>query len=406
MLPEQSVTVFAIQLAGMTIGTLAALVFFLQRHLNPVYGMSALLFLAFILSQVHGLAESVFPNLPTVWESALHMLSYSATFFIAPAFLFQVRLFSASKPINVRQIAKHLALPAVATVMCVLFLCIPVATRLDLANGADLAQTSAWIQITIFSLLALEPVVYTQWLIYVTLVFLDQRHHRARLKQVFASTERHEMFWVTGMAAVLAIYALESMASFVLRHLGHGDLASPALDSSIVVLFIVLLTVRGLRQAPGLHELEAAETSFAADETRSKYSKSALAPDHAQRIAKKLTRAMEDEHLHRDPNLSLTRLSQHIGSSSNYVSQTLNEHLEQSFFDFVNKWRIDEAKVELTSSDATILDIAYQVGFNSRSAFYTAFKKHALMTPTQFRSKFAMQAQPGLIGPTASSVSP
>lgn len=406
MPPEQSVTVFAIQLAGMTIGTLAALVFFLQRHLNPVYGMSALLFLAFMLSQLHVLSQTLLPNLPHVWSAAVHMVSYAATFFIAPAFLFQVRLFSASRPIDTRQIAKHLALPAIATFFCVLFLCIPIDTRQALSSGVDFAEAPQWIQITILSLFALEPVVYTQWLVYVTLVFLDQRRHRARLKQVFASTERHEMFWVTGMAAVLAIYALESLASFVLRHFGHGDLASPALDSSIVVLFIVLLTVRGLRQAPGLYELEAAATSFAEDETRTKYSKSALAEDHAQRIARKLNRAMVDEHLYRDPNLSLTRLSQHIGSSSNYVSQTLNEHLQQSFFDFVNKWRIDEAKVELASSNATILEIAYQVGFNSRSAFYAAFKKHALMTPTQFRSKLAAPAKQGLIGHAASSVTP
>ncbi|MCY4334687.1 MAG: AraC family transcriptional regulator [Litoreibacter sp.] len=73
--------------------------------------------------------------------------------------------------------------------------------------------------------------------------------------------------------------------------------------------------------------------------------------------------------------------------SDNYVSQVLNEKIGQSFFDFVNSYRVKEAQTRLLNSDETILAIAYDIGFNSRSSFYTAFKKGTGQTPTAFRSK-------------------
>ena len=105
----------------------------------------------------------------------------------------------------------------------------------------------------------------------------------------------------------------------------------------------------------------------------------------AARIASKLKRAMSEHQLHLDANLSLWALSKQVGVSDNYVSQVLNEEIGQNFFDFVNGYRVQAAQARLISSDETILNIAYDTGFNSRSSFYTAFKKTTGQTPTAFR---------------------
>ena len=71
-----------------------------------------------------------------------------------------------------------------------------------------------------------------------------------------------------------------------------------------------------------------------------------------------------------------------------HLSQILNEKLNQNFFDFVNNYRIQEAKKLLVSPDGgllTILAIAEEVGFNSKSAFNNAFKKVTNTTPSEFR---------------------
>ena len=71
--------------------------------------------------------------------------------------------------------------------------------------------------------------------------------------------------------------------------------------------------------------------------------------------------------------------------SPSYVSQTLNERLGLNFFDFINQYRVEAAKVALASTDQTVLDIAMQVGSNAKSSFYTAFKKVTGVTPSQYR---------------------
>jgi len=72
------------------------------------------------------------------------------------------------------------------------------------------------------------------------------------------------------------------------------------------------------------------------------------------------------------------------------LSQVINENIGKSFFDFVNEYRVRETKKALADSRSeqfSILGIAMDAGFNSKSAFYTAFKKYTGMTPSQFKEQ-------------------
>lgn len=125
-----------------------------------------------------------------------------------------------------------------------------------------------------------------------------------------------------------------------------------------------------------------------------KYEKSALSADAAARIERKLRVAMDTKRLHRDPNLSLWALAQHIGATPNNVSQTLNDRVGESFFEFVNSYRISDAQHKLANSADTVLDITYEVGFNSRSSFYTAFKRVTGQTPSSYRKLMSARKGP------------
>jgi AraC-like DNA-binding protein len=101
-----------------------------------------------------------------------------------------------------------------------------------------------------------------------------------------------------------------------------------------------------------------------------------------------LTIYMETEKPYLNPSLSIRSLSEEIQMNSRELSVLINQHLKQHFFDFVNEYRIEEAKLILKNPEKkefTILEILYEVGFNSKSSFNTAFKKHTGLTPTQFR---------------------
>lgn len=89
-----------------------------------------------------------------------------------------------------------------------------------------------------------------------------------------------------------------------------------------------------------------------------------------------------------DPFLNVESLAEQINQPSGELSLTINRKIGQHFFDFVNSYRINlaaEMLINESQQDKTILDILYEVGFNSKSSFNTAFKKHLLMTPSQYR---------------------
>ena len=111
------------------------------------------------------------------------------------------------------------------------------------------------------------------------------------------------------------------------------------------------------------------------------------APNNTNQI-EKLISYMETEKPYLNPSLSLRNLADQMEMNSRELSIIINQKLNQHFFDFVNGYRIKEAMdilVDPAKTDETVLEILYEVGFNSKSSFNTAFKKHTGKTPTEFR---------------------
>jgi len=128
-----------------------------------------------------------------------------------------------------------------------------------------------------------------------------------------------------------------------------------------------------------------------------KYKGSPLTPQYAEECIKKLKNLMEIEKLYCDANISLQMLSERLGVSPHLLSQILNEKLNRKFSDFINFYRVEEAKQLLESprgAELKIIAVAFEVGFNTKVAFYNAFKKFTKMTPSQYRDrkKIAEQA--------------
>lgn len=90
-----------------------------------------------------------------------------------------------------------------------------------------------------------------------------------------------------------------------------------------------------------------------------------------------------------DPSLTIQELSNQIDIPVRDLSVLINHHINQHFFDFVNEYRIQKAMHILkdqSKSQLTVLEILYEVGFNSKSSFNTSFKKYAKLTPTAYRN--------------------
>lgn len=119
-----------------------------------------------------------------------------------------------------------------------------------------------------------------------------------------------------------------------------------------------------------------------------KYANSPLDESIRKRILGKLHKAMETEKLYAQANLNLRQLSEALNESPHYLSQVLNQDLQLSFYEWVNRYRIDAAKLLLISqANKTILTIAEEVGFNSKSTFNAAFRQYTGVTPSEFRQQ-------------------
>ncbi|MGB8190679.1 MAG: helix-turn-helix domain-containing protein [Chitinophagaceae bacterium] len=120
-----------------------------------------------------------------------------------------------------------------------------------------------------------------------------------------------------------------------------------------------------------------------------KYSNSCLSEEEACRITAILPQLMASSRAYLEPDITIDRLAQMISSNRHHLSQVLNEKLGLSFYDYVNSYRVDEARELLADpakSGDKIATIAYDAGFNSLSAFNEVFKKWTGQTPSQYRN--------------------
>jgi AraC-like DNA-binding protein len=105
-------------------------------------------------------------------------------------------------------------------------------------------------------------------------------------------------------------------------------------------------------------------------------------------LVKRLKEHMETREPFMDASLSVHDLARQLEMNTRDLSLLINHTLDQHFFDFVNRYRINKAKEMLSDSEnskVTVLEVLYEVGFNSKSSFNTTFKKFTGQTPTQFR---------------------
>jgi AraC-like DNA-binding protein len=112
----------------------------------------------------------------------------------------------------------------------------------------------------------------------------------------------------------------------------------------------------------------------------------------AGRYWQQLKMLMENEKIYLDPSLKLETLASRLNLPEKVVSSLLNQYLHKNFNDFVNEYRVEEAKIKLADPDLvrfTIASIAYDCGFNSLATFQRCFKQFTNITPSKYQSKIA-----------------
>lgn len=105
-----------------------------------------------------------------------------------------------------------------------------------------------------------------------------------------------------------------------------------------------------------------------------------------QEIKDEILHLFENDHIHLDSDLSLDKLAERLGLQRNIVSMVINRGFDCSYYELVNKYRVAAFQSSLKTSigSASLLELAYEAGFNSKTTFNTAFKKVTGLTPTAY----------------------
>lgn len=260
--------------------------------------------------------------------------------------------------------------------------------------------------------------------IYLLLSLRVIRKHRKVIKQIFSATEKINLDWLRNIVICIGIIYLLILSDFFVE---EGSALMDVFDNYSTVFLVITvyaLGYMGLRQTdifsglpnaslppqndettngldtlitptPKLtpqNPLDTTSTSPTASSLNSgeqgKYQNSSLTPETSQLLFEDLESYMNEHKPYLEHDLTLPKLAQYVQLSSNDLSQVINEQFKSHFFDYINLYRVKNVKTLLTVPTPmykNMLDVAEASGFNSKSAFYKAFKLHTGMTPTEFK---------------------
>ncbi len=230
----------------------------------------------------------------------------------------------------------------------------------------------------------LNGVIFIQLLIYGVLVIRRMKRSHHQIDGALFDEVNNYMFvnfkWLCWL--ILSTIGLELV--FHACKYQFGD--APVID---FVNFILRASIIWSFCAWGVYQKAELLNDSSSNLSEDKYKKSGLSEKRLLEVSEKIKAAFEEDSFYRQPDISLASLSARVGVLPNYVSQALNLKLGEPFFDYVNRLRVNDALLRLEHTNDTVLKISIDVGFNSRSSFYSAFKKVTGVTPSLYRDRMS-----------------
>lgn len=222
--------------------------------------------------------------------------------------------------------------------------------------------------------------------VYLVATLRRLRDYRSKLRSLYSNLDDRELLWLDWfVASLVALWAVTAVTFVAENTVFDRVLVEELVYGLTVCLLLFVMAFASIVPPETAPEEPAAST----ETPEAKYARSALSSEHAKQLATRIRSAMTKDALYLDPNLSLQKLSRHVGALPNQVSQTLNEQIGSTFFDYIAHHRIEAAKPLIAEGAESSLAVSLDVGFNSRSTFYKAFKRETGMTPKDFRDTTA-----------------
>ncbi len=202
----------------------------------------------------------------------------------------------------------------------------------------------------------------------------------------FSYNEGINLRWLKNIILGFCAVILMALIVLILRMIVGFQFSFLAdnLFYGLAIILIIVFGYNGIRQQD-LFSCKIGNEPII--EPKSEYKKSGLKPEIAEKFHKRLLETMRKEKPYLNSKLSLGKLSLLINVSSNHLSQVINQYEKMNFHDFINKYRVEEfKKLAKESPHYSILALAFEAGFNSKSSFNSNFKNHTGETPSHYIS--------------------
>lgn len=250
-------------------------------------------------------------------------------------------------------------------------------TQLAILTGAQ----SFWSNNILYVVLFGHGVI----LMYLIASFQALRENGIRLKQLFSNIEPYELSWLRNVLMIFLLIWFLRFCNIPLQLVDWGKW--PVLIINIVYPLLILLAITSLiysalsrhavfAMSPEMKEISM-EFAISHDSQKDRVNR--------EQDLQKLENCMVNQKLWTQTGLTLAQFAEAVELPAIYLSQLLNDELKQNFFEYVNSFRSKDAANKIIMGEMTMLDAALEAGFNSKTAFNRAFKKHFGLTPSQYK---------------------
>ena len=259
------------------------------------------------------------------------------------------------------------------------FIHLPVSEKIHIAEN-ELFKDQIFYKISVLSI-GISTITYNLWALKLI------QNHRRNLMQSFSKIEDIDLNWLRILTIASLICYGVNVALFNLDLIFHYATHQILMLTTygFASVYILVIGYFGLQQRNVF--VNRANKNQLTYVKSGKIKKLGTPRKEDNEFINILLSFMEQKQPCLDSEISISKLSELLKVKTEYLSEILNSHLNRTFFDFINKYRVEEFKVQSvseTNSHLSIMGIAYNCGFNSKASFYRAFKKFEGILPSAY----------------------
>lgn len=227
--------------------------------------------------------------------------------------------------------------------------------------------------------------------VYFHLCYKALQRYKEKVVQNFSDTNQIKLRWVHQVFFFYFILILLGIIQGFVS-IGFPDAFRPYAGIFTAVAytsFMYFITIKG-KLTPEIYRLRKLDNRPIQTSGEASKKNSIKENQELKLISRQVIKLIEEKKLYKEMGLSLNEVAEKIDVQPYLVSQAINACLEKNFFELINRYRVEEAKILLMDESwnyLSIVGIGFEAGFNSKTAFNTAFKKYAGMTPSEFKKK-------------------